>query len=240
MNTSSIGTIFATALLSLAGCATIAGGSMQVIAVDSKPSGASCEASRDGMRLHSGITPTSFPVDKSFNAITISCVDAMNRRATMVSRPGAEPWTLGNLLFGGLIGFSIDIITGSIARYDTALAINMGDPPMVDPGHTPPIALSGPGPRVATAAPAQIRRDLLVRVSNATPNVRGVRLLDVLPGGAAADAGLRSGDTITRFNGAAISDTGDMQRELARVAPNTTVATSIWRSDHEMPVNVRF
>jgi S1-C subfamily serine protease len=65
-------------------------------------------------------------------------------------------------------------------------------------------------------------------------------LLDVLPGGAAADAGLRSGDTITRFNGATISGNGDMQRELARVVPNTTVATSIWRNDHEMPVNVRF
>ena len=231
-------------LLFFTGCATIVGGTSQVVAVDSTPSGATCEASRNGLRLHSGVTPMSFPIDKSYHAITISCVDALNRRATMIDKPGADPWVLGNVLIGGLIGVSIDLITGSINKYDTALAVDMASSPAVEPqGHAPVVASPAPMrpiPVAAGPALAPTRRELLVKVANDTAQSRGVTLLEVLAGGAGATAGLQSGDTIVGFNGAVISGTGDIERELSRVGPNSRVSAKIWRNDHEMPVVISF
>jgi hypothetical protein len=123
-------TVLMIPLLLVTGCATIIGGTTQVVAVDSTPSGATCEASRDGLRLHSGVTPTSFPVDKSYRAITVSCVDSSNHRATTINKPGLEPWFLGNILVGGLIGGSIDLITGSVNKYDTSVAVVFRDAPI--------------------------------------------------------------------------------------------------------------
>jgi hypothetical protein len=172
-------------LLVFTGCATIAGGTTQVVAVDSKPSGATCEASRNGLRLHAGTTPMSFPIDKSYSTMTISCVDAMNRRGTAINKPGPEPWFFGNLLLGGLVGMSIDLISSSVNRYDTAVAVVMGDQPTSEPARPVPlaspvapaqvpVAVMAPAPvPVAVATPAQAPA-AVTRSFGARPSAEGI------------------------------------------------------------------
>ncbi|HLE20939.1 MAG TPA: PDZ domain-containing protein, partial [Vicinamibacteria bacterium] len=72
------------------------------------------------------------------------------------------------------------------------------------------------------------RGRLGVSVQNLTPQLAsqlgtatgaGVVLIDVDPGGPAADAGLRRGDIILEANRNRVSDVDDLEREMNRVAP---------------------
>ncbi len=69
---------------------------------------------------------------------------------------------------------------------------------------------------------------------------RGVVLLDVGAGGVAAAAGLRPDDVILSFNGSRVSGVGDIQRELARIAPHAVVNARVWRDSREISVSLRF
>jgi PDZ domain len=100
------------------------------------------------------------------------------------------------------------------------------------------------------AAPAvQARRPLLVRAAMVTPETamllrlgppRGVVLLDVGAGGAASSAGMMAGDVILSFNGLAVRNVGDIDRELENVKGGTLVTASIWRDDTERLVSIQF
>jgi serine protease Do len=63
---------------------------------------------------------------------------------------------------------------------------------------------------------------------------RGALVADVIKGGPAERAGVKSGDVIVEFDRKAIKDSSDLPLQVARVAPGTTVQVKVIRDGKEM------
>ena len=109
----------------LSGCASIASGTTQQIAITSSPAGATCDVSRQGLSLQKLITPASAFVQKTKYDISVECSKSGYQNATQVNKSGVEGWTFGNLLFGGVIGLGIDLASGAQNHYDTQMNFNL-------------------------------------------------------------------------------------------------------------------
>ena len=267
-------------LLAVSGCASVASGISQDVTVNSMPPGARCEIRRDGAAIQSGVTPMTVPVDKSRRPISVSCVDAAGRQGIATSKSGMEPWFFGNIMIGGLIGMSVDVLDGAVNKYDSPVWVSLGAatsrvPIAVDnvqplPG---PTAVSGdatkpangslpvtvvtasaastplaPLPPIPTA-PASSHRAFLVKaaeVNDATAislrmdAPRGVVLLDVIAGGAAASSGLLPGDVVLAFNDTPVAGVSDLAQDLNGIPRGGQARLRIWRNDAEKSLMIRF
>jgi PEGA domain-containing protein len=96
-------------VVALSGCATITGGSSpQKIKVASNPSGATVIV--DGRPC--GNTPTIVSLDRKVeHRIQLEKVGYMPAESDLKSR--MNPWILGNVVVGGLIGVVVDLATDS-------------------------------------------------------------------------------------------------------------------------------
>ncbi|CAN5629433.1 hypothetical protein BH24ACI3_BH24ACI3_02300 [soil metagenome] len=70
------------------------------------------------------------------------------------------------------------------------------------------------------------------------PSVRGVAVEKVVEGSPAANAGLRDGDVILRFNGEEVTSDQKLTRLVGEVAPDHQVRLTISRSGAESEINV--
>lgn len=68
---------------------------------------------------------------------------------------------------------------------------------------------------------------------------RGALVSDVMPGGPAGRAGLRSGDVIVGVNGASINHAEDLPRKVARNAPGSTIKVALVRGGQRRELNVK-
>ena len=69
-------------------------------------------------------------------------------------------------------------------------------------------------------------------------NARGALVNSVIPGGAAARAGVRGGDVITAFNGNQVQDPNALRNAVAGTAPGSEVTLTIWRDRRNEQVRV--
>jgi len=90
----------------------------------------------------------------------------------------------------------------------------------------PPEAPAAPQPPVAPAAPTG---RVWVGVFLGDEVDGGVQILEVVPGGPAAKAGLTSGDIVIRIDGKDVAEEKDLSRALSRHAPGETVGLTILR-----------
>ncbi len=67
----------------------------------------------------------------------------------------------------------------------------------------------------------------------------GALVGDVVPGGPAEKAGLKSGDVIEKFDGKPVTDSRHLKIEVARVAPGQTVAVEVLRDGSAKTFDVR-
>lgn len=67
----------------------------------------------------------------------------------------------------------------------------------------------------------------------------GALVGDVVPGGPAAKAGLKSGDVITQFNGKKVNDGRHLKLTVANVAPNTEVAVLVLREGKPTELKIK-
>jgi Do/DeqQ family serine protease len=68
--------------------------------------------------------------------------------------------------------------------------------------------------------------------------LEGVLVADVVRGGPAEAAGLRSGDIVVEFDGAPVKEVPDLQRRAAGAAPGRTVTVVVLRNGGRVPVPV--
>ncbi|MFP4488002.1 MAG: S1C family serine protease [Bacteroidales bacterium] len=61
--------------------------------------------------------------------------------------------------------------------------------------------------------------------------VTGVYITDVVPGGAADDAGIRSGDVIVAFNGKEVATASELQEQVSRFRPGDRVTVEVLRKN---------
>ena len=117
--------IVSASCLIMGGCATIVEGTDQVVLFDSKPSGAKCSISRvgDGLLYPEFVTPTSLSIGKDKDQLIITCEKEGYEKAIIYTDSNFAGWTLGNLVFGGVIGIGVDAASGALNEYPSNVVI---------------------------------------------------------------------------------------------------------------------
>lgn len=111
--------------IQLAGCASIIKGSSAAINVTSPPvTGATCtlNSSQGSWQV---TTPASVTVERSKEDIQVRCTKEGYQEATAIIPSNFEGWTVGNLVFGGIIGVGVDAATGAMHDYPNAFQVPM-------------------------------------------------------------------------------------------------------------------
>jgi len=123
------GTALAAALLAT-GCATIVSESTWPITIHTAPPGATVAVTKsDGTPVASGMTPLQVHLDsgdgyfgRASYQIVATQPSGVKSTATLTSH--FNGWYIGNLVFGGLIGFLIvDPLTGAMYRFDETFIV---------------------------------------------------------------------------------------------------------------------
>lgn len=133
------------AVLVLPGCATIVTGTDHTMAVASEPAGAVCQLERGGDVIgYVNSTPANASFSKSSRPIQVSCGQRDGRMyGTSTVDPGFQPWVLGNVIIGGLLGLFIDISSGAVASYPPNTTVVLT--PTRDPAPTTSLPSEAPG-----------------------------------------------------------------------------------------------
>lgn len=109
----------------LSGCATIVEGSDQTVYFDTDPSGAKCSISRkgEGMLYPSITTPASLEITKDKDELVVKCEKDGYKDAIIYTDSNFQGWTMGNLIFGGIIGLGVDAASGAMNEYPSQVVI---------------------------------------------------------------------------------------------------------------------
>jgi len=138
--------------LGLPGCASIIKGTSQSIAITSPPAdGAECTLT-SGQGSWSLITPGVVTVERSKEDIQARCVKPGYDDGVAMIPSNFEGWTVGNLVFGGIVGVGVDAATGALNQYPKSFQIPMR---AVQSSSLPPAPVSGPPPAAAPPRPAK-------------------------------------------------------------------------------------
>jgi hypothetical protein len=128
MNYSSKLGVIATAIVvgtMMSGCSTIIKGTSQSIAISTPPvTGANCTLT-SSQGSWSVSTPGAVTVERSKEDIQARCAKEGYEDAVAMIPSNFEGWTVGNLVFGGLIGVGVDAATGAMNQYPKAFQIPM-------------------------------------------------------------------------------------------------------------------
>lgn len=104
--------VLALGALSSAGCATIVSGSKQNIRFESVPQGA--QVSVAGQM---GTTPTDMKLPRKTNHdAEVSYPGYLPAKVQLVRT--TNPWVLGNVLIGGLVGLLVDLVSGAFYKLE--------------------------------------------------------------------------------------------------------------------------
>ena len=71
------------------------------------------------------------------------------------------------------------------------------------------------------------------------PEPRGVVIVDIRHDGAAAQAGIRTGDVLTVIDGRRVDSASRLTRAIAALPPGQTISVALWRRERQMVVHVR-
>ncbi len=109
----------------------------------------------------------------------------------------------------------------------------------IDPEFNTPASGVGfaiPSNRVATIVPQIISSGSVTHTGRAA---LGVSVASVVQNGAAASAGIHTGDVIVQINNTPVNDTQSLGEALASHNPGDTVAVHIYRGSQQMTINVK-
>jgi hypothetical protein len=118
--------IAAACVLCLSGCATVVKGSSQPVTLETKPPGATCVLTRKSKTVAVvNPTPGTVTVDKSKDAMAVSCTKDGYEEAAGVVKSEFQPMTFGNIILGGLIGVAVDAASGAMTEYQPSVTITL-------------------------------------------------------------------------------------------------------------------
>ncbi|WP_404385813.1 hypothetical protein [Caenispirillum salinarum] len=110
--------------LALGACSSIVEGTSQNVSVMTDPSGASCTlSSPNGVLGIVNPTPGSIEVPKSKHNISVACEKEGFQNGAGVLASSFEAMTIGNVIFGGLIGVAIDAGSGAMNKYPATVTV---------------------------------------------------------------------------------------------------------------------
>lgn len=153
------------------GCASIVGGTGQVVSVETHQAerpveGARCEMVNSKGTYHV-TTPGTVTVSRAYGNLKVRCdkEGVATGTATVVS--ATKVLAFGNILFGGAIGVAVDTTSGAAYDYPEFIRVSMGESTVIDArrgaeGSSPVIVVNaanagGPAAGTATTASATSR-----------------------------------------------------------------------------------
>ena len=104
------------------GCATIVGGGTnQPVTVQSTPDAATFTiTSSSGLQMSQGTTPSTVSLPRKNEYQIVVELAGYQPQSTVLTK-GINGWIWGNLLFGWIVGFGVDFLTGSAYKLEPAL-----------------------------------------------------------------------------------------------------------------------
>ena len=111
-------------LLALGACATIVEGDDQTVTVVTDPVGAVCTLTREGGAV--GVvnpTPGSIMLEKSKDDVSVICKKDGHFDETAVLSSSFQDMTIGNVIFGGIVGVVVDSASGAMHEYPASVTI---------------------------------------------------------------------------------------------------------------------
>lgn len=151
--------------LGLGACSTIVSGTSETVNIDTPGVPlANCQLLTKTGPV-SVQTPTQISLPKRDADIPVVCNKPGHEEGRGLIHSGFEAWTLGNLLIGGLVGFTIDFVSGAWNNYDDKVAIVLKPRPQPSnqpfPGQAPSAPMAAlpppmpgvPGARTSSMAP---------------------------------------------------------------------------------------
>lgn len=173
----------------LQGCASIVGGSTQVVSVDTPGCpGARCELVNEKGRFFVPATPGTVSVHRSYNNLQVTCSKEGAASTPISVASSTKAMAFGNILFGGVIGAGVDIGTGAAYDYPQLITVAMD-------------CSAPPGGSTASATKPPVRIGLRVE-----PAEGGVLVVAVEPGSPAAAAGFVVGDLVVSVDGHSVAE----------------------------------
>jgi hypothetical protein len=114
--------ILASVLLNTA-CATIITGTRQDVYINAAQK-VNCNLVDSNNAAYAVVAPGTVNVERGDGPLHITCTDGKNKGYRSVS-DGLEPWFLGNLVAGGIIGVAVDASNGAYQKYPDEITINL-------------------------------------------------------------------------------------------------------------------
>jgi hypothetical protein len=104
------------------GCATlVGGGTNQAVTLQSTPAAANFTIqSSSGLQMAQGTTPSTVSLPRKNEYQIVVELAGYQPQSTVLTK-GINGWIWGNLLFGWIIGFGVDFLTGSAYKLEPAL-----------------------------------------------------------------------------------------------------------------------
>jgi hypothetical protein len=119
-------TIMCVGALAVAGCASIAKGTTQAVALDTPGvPGATCSLTSAGIGSRVVQTPSSMILDKSQHNISVSCKKECYQDGIGIIPSHTEAMTAGNVIVGGVVGLAVDAASGAMNKYNDTNQITM-------------------------------------------------------------------------------------------------------------------
>lgn len=124
----------------LSGCASIVSGSTQKVQISTNPPTQSSCAVANKMGSWSIVSPNQIDLSRSKSDLTVNCTDnATGYSGTSAIESELEPWLLGNIIIGGIVGAPIDFATGAAWLYPASVVVPL------KPTYQPASAYPTPG-----------------------------------------------------------------------------------------------
>jgi len=118
--------LLALAVAILPGCATIATGNSQTIAVRTEPENADCQFTRDNLLIaRVNPTPGVMHVGKASGAISVLCRREGYQDTIGTLGSEFQPATFGNIILGGVIGVVVDAASGALSKYPASVTVTL-------------------------------------------------------------------------------------------------------------------
>ncbi len=118
------------------GCASIVGGTGQVVSVETHQAERLVEGARCEMANSKGTyyvtTPGTVTISRAYGNLTVRCdKEGMDTgQATVIS--ATKALAFGNLIFGGAIGVAVDASSGAAYDYPEMIRVSMGESVVID------------------------------------------------------------------------------------------------------------
>lgn len=157
-----------TSTLTLGACASIIEGSTDRVQVVTSPATSSSCQLQNSQGTWNVVTPGSTEVKKSKTDLNITCKDnATGAQSDKIVESNMEPWFLGNIILGGIIGGIVDASTGSMWEYPADVTVPLSITPPA-PAAAAPITFT-PAPAFSTAPVMQTAPAPAPAVNNGDP-----------------------------------------------------------------------